>query len=215
MRLCFAGKLAPHIEQIALTVPEPSSHEGAVNSDAIDEPPTGELLERDASGPQVSHFRLNVVPISIPPLRERRDDIPLLTNHFLNKFNMAFNKRIPGFAKKSLAVLSRYHWPGNIRELENLVERIVVLATEDESIDIKDIPLEVLLNSEEEPQESDYQKSGLIKIRGEFEKRCLFNVLEAVQGNQSEAAKILKINRNTLIQKARQFGILLKKEPEK
>jgi hypothetical protein len=61
MRLCFAGKLAPHIEQIALTVPEPSSHEGAVNSDAIDEPPTGELLEHDASGPQVSHFRLNVV----------------------------------------------------------------------------------------------------------------------------------------------------------
>ena len=71
------------------------------------------------------------------------------------------------------------------------------------------------MNSEEEPQESDYQKSGLIKIREEFEKRILLNVLEAVQGNQTEAAKILKINRNTLIQKARQFGILLKKEPGK
>jgi DNA-binding NtrC family response regulator len=161
------------------------------------------------------YFRLNVVPIPIPPLRERKEDIPLLTNHFLNKFNMAFNKRIPGFTEKSLAVLSRYHWPGNIRELENLIERIVVLSTEDELIDIKDIPLEVLLNSEEEPEESEYQKSGLIKIREEFEKRVLFNVLEAVQGNQSEAAKILKINRNTLIQKARQFGILLKKEPGK
>jgi len=161
------------------------------------------------------YFRLNVVPIPIPPLRERKEDIPLLTNHFLNKFNMAFNKRIPGFTEKSLAVLSRYHWPGNIRELENLIERIVVLSTEDELIDIKDIPLEVLLNSEQEPEESEYQKSGLIKIREEFEKRVVSNVLEAVQGNQSEAAKILKINRNTLIQKARQFGILLKKETGK
>src|SRR4030066_812336 len=98
------------------------------------------------------YFRLNVVPISIPPLRERKEDIPLLAKHFLDKFNMAFNKRIPGFTEKSLAVLSRYHWPGNIRELENLIERIVVLATEDELIDIRDIPLEVLLNSEEEPE---------------------------------------------------------------
>ena len=71
------------------------------------------------------------------------------------------------------------------------------------------------MNSEQEPEESDYQKSGLIKIREEFEKRILLNVLEAAQGNQTEAAKILKINRNTLIQKARQFGILLKKESAK
>jgi len=71
------------------------------------------------------------------------------------------------------------------------------------------------MSSDHEPRESDYQKSGLIKIREEFEKRILLNVLEAVQGNQSEAAKILKINRNTLIQKARQFGILLRKEPIK
>ena len=66
------------------------------------------------------YFRLNVVPVSIPPLRERKEDIPLLANHFLNKFNIAFNKRIPGFGEKAIDVLSRYHWPGNIRELENL-----------------------------------------------------------------------------------------------
>ena len=161
------------------------------------------------------YFRLNVVPVSIPPLRERKEDIPLLANHFLNKFNVAFNKRIPGFGEKAIDVLTRYHWPGNIRELENLVERIVVLSTDDEKIDLRSIPIEILMNSDQEPEDSDYQKSGLIKIREEFEKRILLNVLEAAQGNQTEAAKILKINRNTLIQKARQFGILLKKESSK
>jgi DNA-binding NtrC family response regulator len=161
------------------------------------------------------YFRLNVVPIPIPPLRDRKEDIPLLANHFLNKFNAAFNKKIPGFAGKAVDVLSRYHWPGNIRELENLVERIVVLSTGDGLIELKNIPLEILMNSEQEPQDSDYQKSGLIKIREEFEKRILLNVLEAVQWNQTEAAKILKINRNTLIQKSRQFGILLKRDPIK
>ena len=82
-------------------------------------------------------------------------------------------------------------------------------------IDLKSIPIEILMNSEQDLQDSEYQKSGLIKIREEFEKRILLNVLEAAQGNQTEAAKILKINRNTLIQKARQFGILLKKESSK
>jgi DNA-binding NtrC family response regulator len=157
------------------------------------------------------YFRLNVVPIAIPPLRDRKEDIPLLVNHFLNKFNAAFNKKIPGFTEKAVDVLSRYHWPGNIRELENLVERIVVLSTGDGLIDLKNIPLEILMHSGQEPKDSDYRKSGLIKVREEFEKRILLNVLEAVQWNQSEAAKILKINRNTLIQKSRQFGILLKK----
>lgn len=157
------------------------------------------------------YFRLNVVPIAIPPLRDRKEDIPLLVNHFLNKFNAAFNKKIPGFTEKAVDVLSRYHWPGNIRELENLVERIVVLSTGDGLIDLKNIPLEILMHSGQEPKDSDYRKSGLIKVREEFEKRILLNVLEAVQWNQTEAAKILKINRNTLIQKSRQFGILLKK----
>ena len=122
---------------------------------------------------------------------------------------------MPGFTDKALDVFTRYHWPGNIRELENLIERIVVLSTGDDSIDLKSIPLEILINSEEVPLDSEYEKSGLIKIREEFEKRILLNVLEAVHGNQTEAAKILKINRNTLIQKARQFGILLRKEAAK
>ena len=157
------------------------------------------------------YFRLNVVPISVPPLRERKEDIPLLAKYFLNKFNTAFNKKIPGFSEKALDALLRYPWPGNIRELENLIERIVVLSHGDEPIDLKDVPIEILMDSGQDIQELEPTKVGLIKIREGFEKRIILNVLEATQWNQTETAKILKINRNTLIQKAKHFGILMKK----
>ncbi len=157
------------------------------------------------------YFRLNVVPIPIPPLRERREDIPLLAKHFLNKFNTAFNKKIPGFTEKAMDGLSKYHWPGNIRELENLVERIVVLLPGNEPIDLKDIPLEILMDSSQDIQGLAPEKLGLIKIREAIEKRIILNVLESTKWNQTEAAKILKVNRNTLIQKAKQLGILMKK----
>jgi DNA-binding NtrC family response regulator len=157
------------------------------------------------------YFRLNVVPIHIPPLRERREDIPPLAKHFLNKFNIAFNKKTPGFTEKALDALVRYHWPGNIRELENLIERIVVLSPGDKIIDLKDIPLEILMDSGQNIQDLELKKGGLIKLREAFEKRIILNVLEASRWNQTEAAKILKINRNTLLQKAKQLGIMLKK----
>jgi len=157
------------------------------------------------------YFRLNVVPISIPPLRERKEDIPLLAKHFLNKFNTAFNKKIPGFTEKAMDALTKYHWPGNIRELENLVERFVVLLPGDEAIDLKDVPLEILMDSGQDVQDLKPDKMGLIKIREAIEKRIILNVLEATKWNQTEAAKILKVNRNTLIQKAKQLGILMKK----
>ena len=157
------------------------------------------------------YFRLNVVPICIPPLRERREDISLLARYFLNRFNTAFNKKVPGFSERALEALFRYHWPGNIRELENLVERIVVLSTGENPIELEDIPLEILINAGEMVQELELKKTGLIKLREAFERRIIVNILEATEGNQTEAAKILKLNRNTLIQKAKQFGILLKK----
>jgi DNA-binding NtrC family response regulator len=157
------------------------------------------------------YFRLNVVPISIPPLRERREDIPLLAKHFLNKFNIAFNKKIPGFTEKALNALNRYPWPGNIRELENLIERIVVLFPHDAMIDLKDIPLEILMATHQEVGDLVPKKAGLLKIREAVEKRIIVNVLEATQWNQTEAARILKVNRNTLLQKAKQLGLNLKK----
>jgi DNA-binding NtrC family response regulator len=156
-------------------------------------------------------FRINVVPISIPPLRDRAEDIPLLAVHFLNKFNIAFNKKIPGFTEKAMNALLRYHWPGNIRELENLIERIAVLTTSDEKIDLKDIPLEILMAAGQEVGVLDPKKGGLLQLREAFEKRIITNVLEATQWNQTEAARILKVNRNTLLQKAKQLGIQLRR----
>lgn len=156
------------------------------------------------------YFRLNVVPISIPPLRERREDIPLLVKHFLNKFNTAFNKRILGFTEKAMNALTRYYWPGNIRELENLIERIAVLYPGDNQVDLKDIPLEILMDSGQDFQGFKNEKMGLIKIREAMEKRIILNVLEATNWNQTETAKILKVNRNTLLQKAKQLGIYMK-----
>jgi DNA-binding NtrC family response regulator len=157
------------------------------------------------------YFRLNVVPISIPPLRDRRDDIPLLAKHFLNKFNVAFNKKVPGFTEKALDALRRYYWPGNIRELENLIERSVVLSTGDGPVDLKDIPLEILMDSGQDVSDPGSDMGGLIALREAFEKRLIANVLEATGWRQSDAAEILKVNRSWLIQKAKRFGILLKK----
>ena len=156
------------------------------------------------------YFRLNVVPISIPPLRERKGDIPLLARHFINKFNTAFNKKVPGFTEKALNALSKYYWPGNIRELENLIERLVVLSTHEEQIDLEEMPLEILTGPDSEIQISEVEKLGLVRIRRAIEKRIVTNVLEASEWNQSEAAKVLKVNRNTLIQKAKQLGIILR-----
>src|SRR3972149_3262942 len=153
------------------------------------------------------YFRLNVVPISIPPLRERKEDVPLLAKHFLDKFNTVFNKKIPGFTEKALNGLTRYHWPGNIRELENLIERIIVLSAGNEKIDLKDIPLQILLNSDQHIQDRKVKEKGLLKIREAVEKRIILNILEATQWNQTETAKILKVNRNTLLYKAEQLGI--------
>jgi len=157
------------------------------------------------------YFRLNVVPIPIPPLRERKGDIPILARHFIHKFNKAFHKKVPGFTQRALNALTRYHWPGNIREFENLIERLVVLYNREDPIDLKDIPLEILMGSDRGMKDSEVEKLGLIRIREAFEKRVIANVLEATEWNQSETAKILKINRNTLIQKVKQFGILLRR----
>ncbi len=157
------------------------------------------------------YFRLNVVPIFIPPLRARKEDMPLLVNHFIRKFNNLFHKNILGVTEKALDALNQYHWPGNIRELENLIERIVVLSSEGEWIDIKHIPLDILMDAKQSIQEMTEKEKGFIRIREAVERRIILNVLEACQWNQTETARILKIHRNTLLQKAKQLGIQFKK----
>jgi DNA-binding NtrC family response regulator len=153
------------------------------------------------------YFRLNVIPIRLPPLRERRGDVRLLAQHFLEKFNVQLKRRLVGFTPKALEALERYPWPGNIRELENLVERLVVLGTDGEPISHQDLPLEILLDSPIIFDTPSLENDGLLQARDSFERQCLLKALERAQWNQTEAARILRIHRNTLIQKMKSLGI--------
>ncbi len=152
------------------------------------------------------YFRLNVIPIKLPPLRERRDDVRLLAQHFLNRFNLQLKRHVKGFTGKALETMERYPWPGNVRELENLIERLVVLGRDAEPISYEDLPLEILLDSNltaETPSLGD----GLLQARENFEKQYILKALKKADWNQSEAARILRIHRNTLIQKMKSLEI--------
>jgi DNA-binding NtrC family response regulator len=152
------------------------------------------------------YFRLNVIPIKLPPLRERRGDVRVLAQHFLNRFNLQLNRQIKGFTTKTLETMERYPWPGNIRELENLIERLVVLGRDADSISYEDLPLEILLDSNLTP-ETPPLGDGLLEARGNFEKQYILRALKKADWNQSEAARILRIHRNTLIQKMKSLEI--------
>ncbi len=152
------------------------------------------------------YFRLNVIPVKLPPLRERRGDIRLLAQHFLNRFNLQLNREVRGFTSKALKALERYPWPGNVRELENLIERLVVLGRDVKPISYEDLPLEILLSSNQTTEILPLG-DGLLQARDNFEKQYILKALKKAEWNQSEAARILKIHRNTLIQKMKSLQI--------
>jgi DNA-binding NtrC family response regulator len=137
-------------------------------------------------------FRVNVINISIPPLRERGDDILLLVNYFTQKFAEEAEKLLPTFSDKALEVLRNYNWPGNVRELENVIQRIVVM-TDGNVIDVSDMP-ELLR----------FTTLGRDQFTGtlaEVEKAYMQKVLASVKNNKTKAAEILGIDRKTLRQK--------------
>ncbi|MFH1386842.1 MAG: sigma-54 dependent transcriptional regulator [bacterium] len=138
------------------------------------------------------YYRLNVIPIHLPPLRERKEDIPLLVSHFINKYNHEFGKKIKGFKKEVLALLANYNWPGNVRELENLVERLIVL-TKDGFIGAEKVPAEI--KGEPETIKTTRKLSQAVK---HFEVDFIRRALEKEGGNKNKAAKSLGIHRNTL-----------------
>lgn len=155
------------------------------------------------------YFRLNVIPIELPPLRNRRGDVPLLANHFLSKFNHLLKKKIRGITQQAVTVLANYPWPGNIRELENLIERLVVLGRDGHWIDEKDLPFELLLREEVYTQASDGSAGdvGLIQARQAFERQYILRALNRNRWNQSNTARMLGIHRNTLLQKMKILNI--------
>ncbi|MFA6169845.1 MAG: sigma-54 dependent transcriptional regulator [Candidatus Margulisiibacteriota bacterium] len=141
------------------------------------------------------YYRLNVIPIHLPPLREREEDIPLLANHFLAKYNREFGKKIRGIKKEVFPFLINYDWPGNVRELENLIERLVVL-TKEGYIEAKKLPHEI---KGEEGCETGYNETTLSRAVKKFEIDFIKQALEKTGGKKGQAAKILGIHRNTLL----------------
>jgi two-component system response regulator AtoC len=142
------------------------------------------------------YYRLNVVPIEVPSLSERIADVPLLVDHFVRRYSREFNKRVDGLSRDALAALKEYPWPGNIRELENVIERCVVL-TEGPVVELNDLPLDVLLPDHRlEVRRAEHLP--LKQAAEQFERQVVLRIMERVKGNQSEAARILGIHRNSL-----------------
>ena len=146
-------------------------------------------------------YRLYVVVITLPPLRERQDDILLLLNHYLTVFNQENGKQIEGFTPAAYERLSAYGWPGNIRELRNLVERMVVLS-HGKILDVKDIPAQVIEQANGGPVEVNADLTV-----NEMEKRMIVQALEKTGGNRTKAAEKLGISRRTLHRKLNEYQI--------
>ncbi len=147
------------------------------------------------------YYRLNVVSIELPPLRERREDIPLLAQHFLKKFAIENQKEITGFSPEATDFLLKYEWPGNVRELENTIERAVILA-QNPSIKMAD------MSQENMPLARSTPVRGNLK---EIEKNYILETLTQSQGNYRKTARLLGISRMTLYNKVRTYGINVKK----
>jgi len=147
-------------------------------------------------------YRLNVVSLPVPPLRERKEDIPMLIQHFLQSFAEKNNKTITGFTPKALEKILSYNWPGNIRELMNAVERAVVL-TRNDFVDIGDLALMAETPDNERERQSDKTTKNL--SLEDVEKQSILKTLDACSGNKSEAARLLGITRKTLRSKLQKY----------
>jgi len=156
------------------------------------------------------YYRLSVIPILIPPLRHRRDDIPLLANHFLKKYAAANRSPVGSFTQEAMARLMSMPWEGNVRELENVIERAVVLARGN-TIDSKDLP-----SAGDGGVESFFEttQTGTMPTLEEIEKRYFKFVLDKTGGRKEKAAQILGVNRRTLYRKEREYGFVHETEDD-
>jgi two-component system response regulator AtoC len=144
------------------------------------------------------YYRMKVIPIYLPSLKERKDDIPHLVTYFLDQFNREFKKNTHGISREALDCLMRYDWPGNIRELRNVIERAMILETKPQ-VEIQDLPREITRHPVEDAGTGP---------REEAEKDLVKQALERTRGNQTRAARLLNISRDALRYKMKKFGFL-------
>jgi DNA-binding NtrC family response regulator len=158
-----------------------------------------ERLVQEQKFRQDLYFRLNVIKLSLPPLRERKEDIPLLVDHFIDRFNSMAHRKIRGVTREAMAALQLYNWPGNARELENAVEHAFVLC-QDEFIGLQNLPEQFFQNTG-----SDFSATSL--TLKEIEKQSIRQALLRNNWKKMIAARELGIDKNTLRRKMKRFGI--------
>ncbi len=159
-------------------------------------------------------YRLNVIPIIVPPLREREGDVPLLVHHFLRQQCEKKDVSLKRISKAALDILERYNWPGNVRELENVIERMVIM-TEDDEISVDDLPRRLRLHQDAriKPLEVGEEGINLKETLDELESHLISEALQKANGVKGKAAKLLGLNRTTLIEKLKKKGIQSPPDP--
>jgi transcriptional regulator with PAS, ATPase and Fis domain len=161
------------------------------------------------------YYRLNVIPVTIPPLRERRSDIPQLVNHFLAKLNHGKPIAMTDCSPDAMARLMEYHWPGNIRELENMVEHVAVMSRSG-TIEASDLPERIRRSPVTAEQTASHfigfsdQGVNLSRELEQFENRLIVGALRQANGITSKAAQLLHVNRTTLVEKMKRKGFASK-----
>jgi len=153
-------------------------------------------------------YRLNVLPIKLPPLRNRPEDIPLLSQHFIDKFSISLDKEIKGITSAAMSILLKHSWPGNVRELENVIERAAVLS-EEIILQPDNFPIEPVIPTESESLDGIVEGYSLKTAQKNLEKNLITRALEATGGNRTKAARLLEISHPSLLSKIKIYNILM------
>jgi two-component system nitrogen regulation response regulator NtrX len=148
-------------------------------------------------------YRLNVIPFHVPPLRDRREDIPMLADYFLREFTTAYGRKPKELTPEAYRILQDYHWPGNVRELRNLIERIVILNPQ-VRVDGRHIPLNVTRRPADRPMD---RFGSLAEVREAVEREYILKKLEETSGNVTRTAELLGLERSNLYRKMKTLGI--------
>ena len=153
-------------------------------------------------------YRLNVLPMHLPPLRERKEDIPMLVHHFIHKYSQSMNKQVVGISPKGLEVLMNYKWYGNVRELENTIERAIVL-TDGKNIELENLPIEIQNFQDQIQLAALAEENYSIKKASKFlEMNLIKKALKKTKGNHTHAARLLEISHRALLYKIKEYGVV-------
>jgi two-component system, NtrC family, nitrogen regulation response regulator NtrX len=160
------------------------------------------------------YFRLNLIPIFVPPLRDRREDVPLLADHFMAELAREYGRRVKTLDAGAIDAIQRYQWPGNVRELRNVIERLMIMVPGD-SISAADLGfLDISGLGTSAPPPSGAERLTLHEARDRFERDLILRTLAEQQGNMSRTADVLGVERSNLYRKMKAFGIAPARRPE-